>query len=291
MKLVNVKKNGNCALGVRTPSGIRDVSALSLPEVPKTMRQALELGLDETLRRLSPVFEQAPLLKEEDAVFAPVVTDPEKILCVGKNYRAHVAEMTETELFKRPNASPEIFAKFRNTLVPHGGSVRLNPFSRKHDYEAEIAVVIGRRASRVSEEAATDYIFGYTLANDISARDLQKAASQWTPGKTCDTFCPLGPCLVTADELAPDGIVITGYKNGELRQSGCSREMIYSIPYIVSFLSHCCTLEPGDLILTGTPAGVIMGRPAEKQDWLRAGDTLSVCSDEIGTLTVTVTEE
>ena len=291
MKLVNVKKNGNCALGVRTPSGIRDVSDLSLPEVPKTMREALELGLDETLRRLSPVFEQAPLLKEEDAVFAPVVTDPEKILCVGKNYRAHVAEMTETELFKRPNASPEIFAKFRNTLVPHGGSVRLNPFSKKHDYEAEIAVVIGRRASRVSEEAATDYIFGYTLANDISARDLQKAASQWTPGKTCDTFCPLGPCLVTADELAPDGIVFTGYKNGELRQSGCSREMIYSIPYIVSFLSHCCTLEPGDLILTGTPAGVIMGRPAEKQDWLRAGDTLSVCSDEIGTLTVTVTEE
>ena len=167
--------------------------------------------------------------------------------------------------------------------------MRLNPHSQKHDYEAEIAVVIGRRASRIAPEEALDHIFGYTLANDISARDLQKAASQWTPGKTCDTFCPLGPWILTADKIAPDAMHIRGYKNGELRQSGSSRDMIYSIPYIVSFLSRCCTLVPGDVILTGTPAGVILGRPKEQQDWLKDGDELAVEVDGIGTLRVTVT--
>ena len=142
----------------------------------------------------------------------------------------------------------------------------------------------------VSEEEAPDFVFGYTLANDISARDLQKAASQWTPGKTCDTFCPLGPWIVTADELRPDAMHLTGYKNGEKRQDGFSGDMIYSIPALVSFLSRCCTLEPGDVILTGTPAGVILGRPAEKQDWLKAGDELAVHVPEIGTLRVTVTD-
>ena len=207
---------------------------------------------------------------------------------MGKNYAAHAAEVPE--LFKAPPGSPEIFAKFRNTLVPHGGRVRLNPASKKHDYEAEIAVVIGRRAFGVTPEEALGCIFGYTLANDISARDLQKAASQWTPGKTCDTFCPLGPCLVTAEEIAYDRLLLTGYKNGELRQTGRSGDMIYSIPYIVSFLSRCCTLEPGDVILTGTPAGVIFGRPEGEQDWLKAGDELTVHVDEIGTLTVRVEE-
>jgi 2-keto-4-pentenoate hydratase/2-oxohepta-3-ene-1,7-dioic acid hydratase in catechol pathway len=215
------------------------------------------------------------------------VDDPEKILCVGKNYAAHAAEVPE--LFRISGGAPEIFAKFRNTLVPHNGQVRLNPRSQKHDYEAEIAVVMGRRAAGVSPEEAMDHVFGYTLANDISARDLQKAASQWTPGKTCDTFCPLGPCILTAEEAAWDKIRLTGYKNGQLRQSGCSGEMIYSIPYIVSFLSGCCTLEPGDVILTGTPAGVIFGRPEGEQDWLQAGDELLVSAEGIGTLRVTVT--
>ena len=133
-------------------------------------------------------------------------------------------------------------------------------------------------------------VFGYTLANDISARDLQKAASQWTPGKACDTFCPLGPCIVTSDEVGFDAMTLTGYKNGQLRQTGRSSDMLYSIPVIVSFLSGCMTLEPGDVILTGTPAGVILGRPEGQQDWLRAGDTLDVHVDEIGTLSVCLAE-
>ena len=289
MKLKKKKKNGRCVLGVLTSRGIADMSELSGEGFPRTMGEALSMGREAAVAALEePLSRAERFLPGEEAEYAPAVDDPEKILCVGKNYAAHAAEIPE--LFKASGAAPEIFAKFRNTLAPHNGQVRLNPRSKKHDYEAEIAVIIGRRACGVTAEEAMDYVFGYTLANDISARDLQKAASQWTPGKTCDTFCPLGPWIVTADELAHDAIRLTGYKNGQLRQSGCSGDMIFSIPYIVSFLSGCCTLEPGDVILTGTPAGVIFGRPEGEQDWLKAGDTLEVRADGIGALFVTVTE-
>ena len=148
--------------------------------------------------------------------------------------------------------------------------------------------MIGRRAAYIKPEEAEAYIFGYTLANDISARDLQKATSQWVPGKTCDTFCPLGPCIVTADSLSCRDMHLTGYKNGEKRQEGWSTDMIHDIPTLVSFLSGCCTLEPGDVILTGTPSGVILGRPEGERDWLQAGDVLTVREDTIGELTVTM---
>ena len=289
MKLVNFKKAGANVLGVVTERGIVDVSAFAGPDTPVTMTEALAMGREAAVSALEPVVQRADAFLSPDQIaYAPASDAPEKILCVGKNYAAHAAEVPE--LFKAPPGSPEIFAKFRNTLVPHGGKVRLNPASKKHDYEAEIAVVLGRRAADVSPKQALDCVFGYTLANDISARDLQKAASQWTPGKTCDTFCPLGPWIVTADEVRPDAMHLTGYKNGEKRQDGCSGDMIYSIPALVSFLSRCCTLEPGDVILTGTPAGVILGRPVEKQDWLKAGDELAVHVPEIGTLRVTVTD-
>lgn len=289
MKLINFVKNGKNSLGILTGRGVIDAAEYAAPGVPATMREALALGREGAVLALEPVVRRADRFLDPQAVkYAPVVDDPEKILCVGKNYPDHVAEVPE--LFNRSGAAPVIFAKFRNTLVGHGGQVKLNPNSKKHDYEAEIAVVIGRRASNVSPDEALAYVFGYTLANDISARDLQKAASQWTPGKTCDTFCPLGPCILTSDEISHDGMRVTGYMNGALRQSGSSSEMIYSIPFIVSFLSGCCTLEPGDVILTGTPSGVIMGRLEGEQDWLKAGDTLDVSVPEIGTLTVTVTE-
>ncbi len=289
MKLVNFRKAGANALGVVAERGIADVSAFAGPGTPVTMAQALAMGRESAVAALSEAVREADAFLSPDQIaYAPASDAPEKILCVGKNYAAHAAEVPE--LFKAPPGSPEIFAKFRNTLVPHGGRVRLNPASKKHDYEAEIAVVIGRRCAYVAPEEAESYIFGYTLANDISARDLQKAASQWTPGKTCDTFCPLGPWILTADEVSWDDLHIEGYKNGELRQSGCSRDMIWTVPVIVSFLSRCCTLRPGDVILTGTPSGVILGRPEGQQDWLRDGDTLRVASPELGTLDVRVTD-
>ena len=224
-------------------------------------------------------------LDESTITYAPAVDAPSKILCAGVNYRAHIEE---TRGSFEPAGVPTIFAKFNNTLAPHRGKVIRCRSSKKHDYEAEIAVIISKRASYITLDQADEHIFGYTLANDISARDLQKATSQWIPGKTCDTFCPLGPCIVTADALDFDKMHITGYKNGELRKEGWSSDMIHDIPALVTFLSGCCTLEPGDVILTGTPSGVILGRPEDQQDWLQPGDVLTVREDTIGELTVTI---
>ncbi len=289
MKLINFKKEDKTALGILTEKGVVDVAAFAREGEPTTMREVLELGRDGALAALAPIAERADrFLDPAKAAPALPVEDPEKILGIGKNYQEHAVEMPD--LFRGCAAAPEIFAKFRNALVPDGGFVRLNPNSQKHDYESEVAVIIGRTARNVSEAEAMDYVFGYTLANDVTARDLQMAAKQWTPGKACDTFCPLGPCILTADEVPFDAMHITGYKNGELRQDGWTSDMIRSIPWMVSFLSGCCTLAPGDVILTGTPAGVIGGRPPEQQDWLKAGDTLTVSVPEIGTLTVTVTD-
>ena len=288
MKLINMNVDGALHLGILTEKGVFDVSTCNAPAVPKTMTEALHMGREETLLRLEAALKDTHSFLDADSlIYAPAVDSPSKILCAGVNYRAHIEE---TRGSFDPATVPTIFAKFNNTLTAHKGTVRRNRNSKKHDYEAEIAVVIGRRAAYVSPGEAEDYIFGYTLANDISARDLQKATTQWVPGKTCDTFCPLGPCIVTADALRFDDMHITGFKNGEQRQEGWSSDMIHSIPALVSFLSGCCTLEPGDVILTGTPSGVILGRPEDKQDWLQPGDVLTVREDTIGELTVTVVD-
>ena len=286
MKLINMIVDGALHLGVLTEKGVFDVSACKDTDTPKTMMEALRMGREEALPKLDKALAGADSFLDEAAItYAPAVDSPSKILCVGVNYRAHIEE---TRGSFDPAAVPTIFAKFNNSLAPHKGIVLRNRNSKKHDYEAEIAVVIGRRAAYISPEEAENYIFGYTLANDISARDLQKATTQWIPGKTCDTFCPLGPCIVTADALRYDAMHITGFKNGEQRQEGWSTDMINNIPALVSFLSGCCTLEPGDVILTGTPSGVILGRPEGQQDWLQPGDVLTVHEDTIGDLTVTV---
>jgi len=291
MKLINMLVNGQLHLGLVTERGVVDVTELEMKidtNAPQSMMEAIRMGRENALPYLQEVELLAKrFLREDEITYAPAVDDPEKILCAGVNYRAHIEE---TRGSFTPAEVPTIFAKFRNTLAAHRGEVKLNRSSKKHDYEAEIAVIIGKRASYVPVEDAENYIFGYTLANDVSARDLQKATSQWVPGKTCDTFCPLGPCIVTSDVLSYKNMHITGYKNGELRQEGWSSDMIHDIPTLVSYLSHCCTLEPGDVILTGTPAGVILGRPEGQQDWLRAGDVLTVREDTIGELTVTMRE-
>jgi 2-keto-4-pentenoate hydratase/2-oxohepta-3-ene-1,7-dioic acid hydratase in catechol pathway len=286
MKLINMRVNGELRLGVLTERGVVDTALCGIPGIPGTMMEAVKMGREKAL----PLLEQAvraagSFLAEDTVCYAPAVDKPEKILCAGVNYRAHIEE---TKGSFTPASAPTIFAKFNNSLNSHKGTVIRRKSSKKHDYEAEIAVIIGKRAAYVSPGEAEEYIFGYTLANDISARDLQKATSQWVPGKTCDTFCPLGPCIVTADALRYDEMHITGFKNGDQRQEGWSRDMIHDIPTLVSYLSACCTLEPGDVILTGTPSGVILGRPEEEQDWLQPGDVLTVREDSIGELTVTI---
>ena len=287
MKLINFVAGGENRLGILTEQGVIDVAAAAAdPAAPHTMMQALRMGLDAALPLLKKVEAEADsFLPEAEIVYAPVVDEPEKIFCIGVNYRSHIEETVGSFT---PAEAPTVFAKFRNTLAPHRGVVLRNRTEPHHDYEAEITVVIGKRCAYVSPEEAEQYIFGYTLANDISARTLQKVTTQWVPGKTCDTFCPLGPCIVTADALPYDRMHLTGYKNGEKRQEGWSTDMLHDIPSLVSYLSNCCTLEPGDIILTGTPSGVILGRPADQQDWLQPGDVLDVCEDTIGTLTVTI---
>ena len=287
MKLINMIVDGKSRLGILTEKGVVDASTVRPgSEIPCTMMEAIRMGRENALPLLQMAENLAThYLDESTITYAPAVDAPSKILCAGVNYRAHIEE---TRGSFEPAGVPTIFAKFNNTLAPHRGKVIRCRSSKKHDYEAEIAVIISKRASYITLDQADEHIFGYTLANDISARDLQKATSQWVPGKTCDTFCPLGPCIVTADALDFDKMHITGYKNGELRQEGWSADMIHDIPALVTFLSGCCTLEPGDVILTGTPSGVILGRPEDQQDWLQPGDVLTVKEDTIGELTVTI---
>ncbi|HET7121097.1 MAG TPA: fumarylacetoacetate hydrolase family protein [Solirubrobacterales bacterium] len=206
------------------------------------------------------------------------IPDPEKIVCIGLNYRKHAAEVGVTEL----PSMPTLFAKYRNSLVPDGATVRLP--TAKTDFEAEVAFVVGKTAKDVDEADALDYIAGYTLLNDLSARDLQGATAQWMAGKVFDGAAPCGPYLVTADEVSsPDAIEIRLTRNGEEMQNGGTDDLIFSIPALVSQLSSLMTLEPGDIVSTGTPEGVGQGR--KPRVWLEDGDELVVESPQLGRLT------
>ena len=179
--------------------------------------------------------------------------------------------------------APTIFGKYRNALVPDGATVTLPAASSMVDYEAEVAFVIGRRASEVGLDDALDHVAGYTLLNDLSARDLQGLTMQWMAGKVFDGSAPCGPALITPDEAGPhDGIGISMLVNGEKRQSSSTGDLIFSVPQLVSTLSSWMTLEPGDIIATGTPSGV--GLAMDPRTWLEDGDELVVSSPQLGEL-------
>lgn len=206
------------------------------------------------------------------------IASPEKIICVGLNYIDHCHE-TGME----PPKSPVIFSKYANALTGHHTAVEIPVNSSEVDFEAELAIVIGKEAKRVSEEEAEDYVFGYTIMNDVSARDLQFADGQWSRGKTADTFAPTGPYVVTRDEISdPHNLAISLTLNGETMQDSNTSNLIFNISQIVSFLSQSMTLRPGDLIATGTPPGVGMGRSPKV--WLKDGDKMDVMIEKIGTL-------
>jgi 2-keto-4-pentenoate hydratase/2-oxohepta-3-ene-1,7-dioic acid hydratase in catechol pathway len=216
-----------------------------------------------------------------DAALLPPVPDPEKIICIGLNYRAHAEEAGID-----PPSSPTIFGKYRNALAADGDTVPLPAASSKVDFEAEVAIVIGARAKEVSEPQALDYIAGYTLLNDLSARDLQFATPQWMAGKVFDGSAPCGPAIVTADEVPHDEITFEHTLNGELMQSSSTADLIFSIPELVAHLSTLMTLEPGDVIATGTPSGV--GSTREPRVWLKPGDELEISSPQLGRLRTTL---
>jgi 2-keto-4-pentenoate hydratase/2-oxohepta-3-ene-1,7-dioic acid hydratase in catechol pathway len=219
-----------------------------------------------------------PVAALEEVRLHPPVTDPEKIVCIGLNYRSHAEEAGLD-----PPETPTFFAKFRNALAAPGAAVPLPAYSEKVDYEAEVAFVIGRRAKDVPESEALSFVAGYTLLNDLSARDYQFMTPQWLPGKVFDGAGPCGPALVTQDEAgAPDAIEISLTLNGETMQSASTSDLIHSIPALVAHLSMLMTLEPGDLVATGTPAGV--GSVRKPRVWLKAGDEVVVESPQLGRL-------
>ncbi len=204
--------------------------------------------------------------------------DPPNIYAIGRNYQGHVAE-TKARIPDRPL----IFIKATTTLNAHEAPIAL-PVSAPDevDFEAELAIVIGRPARRVSEDTALSHVLGYTCANDVSARDCQRNDQQWSRAKSFDTFCPLGPWMVTADELDPDHCVIRSRVNGHVMQDANTGQMIFSCRRLISYLSHQFTLRPGTVILTGTPEGVGMAR--QPPVYLKAGDRVEVEIEGIGTL-------
>jgi len=276
MRVVSYREGGDLRAGVLTDAGVIDAAA-ALAAPPSLGVRELLAG--DRLTELAEVAEGAPAQQRELGVPVP---DPEKIVCIGLNYRSH-AEEVGIEL----PTSPTIFGKYRNALAAPGAAVPLPAASSKVDFEAEVAVVVGRRCSSVSEAEALDAVAGYTLLNDLSARDLQGATPQWMPGKVFDGSAPCGPALVTPDEAGPhDAISFTLDLNGERMQEGSTDDLIFSVPQLVSRLSTLMTLEPGDLISTGTPSGVGMSR--DPRIWLEPGDEIVISSPTLGELRTTI---
>ena len=209
---------------------------------------------------------------------SPVV--PPNIIAIGRNYAEHAREMQADA----PPEEPLIFLKATTSVIgPDDQIVLPRSAPDEVDYEAELAVIIGRSARDVSEATSLDHVFGYTCANDVSARDCQKRRDkQWARGKSFDTFCPLGPHIVTVDELTPGRLAVRSHLNGALMQNGSTADMVFSVAQLISYISHQFTLWPGTVILTGTPAGV--GSARTPPVFLRAGDTISVEVEGIGTL-------
>ena len=219
-------------------------------------------------------------LPSDDGLLAPLI--PTDVLCIGQNYRKHAAEMGST-----PPPKPMLFIKSSNSLANPGQAIELPGNSDKIDYESELVVVIGRDAKNVSEADAMQYVFGYTCANDVSARDWQKDkdlnGGQFARGKSFDGFCPIGPMIVTADEVPdPDNLAIVGRLNGEVMQQSSSSDMIFSVAQIIASLSETMTVRAGSIILTGTPEGVGAGR--KPPVFLKDGDVYDVEIESLGTL-------
>lgn len=290
MKLVRFRSGSEEKIGAVVGESVLDLAAVWTGDapLPSSMRAFLaDADAVETARRIvaaaSPTGDACTPLAET-ALLAPV-GDPQKIVCIGQNYRDHCIEQNQP--------IPEraiIFAKFPSALIGPGAPVTLPKLSEQVDYEAELAFVIGRRGRNVPEEQAKEYIAGYMCLNDVSARDIQFSDKQWVRGKTFDTFAPTGPMLVTADEIAdPHNLDISLTLNGRTMQQSNTRNLIFGVYYLVSYLSQVFTLEPGDIVTTGTPGGVGVFR--QPQVFLQPGDTVSVTIAGLGTLTNPVIAE
>lgn len=289
MRLLTFDRGGALLLGVRTERGVLDVAAAATkfvgeagPFEPTRFLASGNSGLEAVRQLVEEATSSTPsdglFLNEASLRIGPCVPAPGKILCVGLNYLRHARESG-----MGAPAAPVLFSKFANTVAGPGEGVPLPDVGMEYDYEAELVVVIGQRAKNVSEAEALDHVLGYCNGNDVSARDLQMLSGQWLLGKTLDGFMPLGPYLVTADEAGDvQDMRVRCWLNGELRQDSNTSDMIFGVAEVISYASRYMTLEPGDIISTGTPEGVILGM-AEKR-WMKPGDEVVVEVGRLGRL-------
>ena len=295
MKLLSFKLDGQVKFGpkVKKEEAVWDVLKIQqelnvLPSFPSTIIEGISLGFDfvEQTRKLVEAARQSDNVESFKQPFteiewlAPIPRTPKNILCVGKNYNEHAIEMGEQKapenilVFTKP---PTAIAADEATLPIHANK------TEKLDYEGELAIVIGKRGQNIPKALAFDYIFGYTIGNDISARDVQYRHGQYFLGKSLDGTCPLGPYLVSKDEIPdPQNLSIVTKVNGEIRQNSSTQHMMFPVADIISIVSQYVTLEPGDVILTGTPEGV--GQGMNPPQYLKAGDEVKVSIEGIGTL-------
>jgi len=285
MKLVTFTTGSEARLGAVRGEIVIDLAAASKGKLPDSMIALLEQenGLSLAQKVVAEAEDGLPL---EDVTLLAPVPSPSKVIAIGQNYMDHCREQGV-----EPPTSPMIFAKFSTAVIGPGAEIRWDPkLTTSVDYEVELAVVIGRVARRISAADALDYVAGYTVCNDVSARDLQFGDKQWVRGKSLDTFCPLGPWIVTKDEIAaPQNLHVRTVLNGEVMQDSNTREMIFGVRYLVEFASQAFTLLPGDVIITGTPPGVGFFRSPSV--FLRDGDEISVEIEGIGTLANRCVEE
>jgi 2-keto-4-pentenoate hydratase/2-oxohepta-3-ene-1,7-dioic acid hydratase in catechol pathway len=275
--------DGVC-LGIKTGRGVLDVAAAVAAtgvDCPASADEVYAAGL-EALPSLAKLVEAAAAdalyLDESGLTYAPVVPNPGKIICVGLNYRKH-AEETGAE----SPAYPILFSKFNNALAAPNEDIPMQSDWGKVDYESELGVVMGKTARNVTEAQALDHVLGYCNMNDFSERELQLRSGQWLLGKTLDKFLPIGPYLVTADEVPdPQNLAIKGWFNGELRQDSNTADMIFTVAEVIAYASKVMTLDAGDIISTGTPEGVIMGM--DPPVWMQPGDEYVVEVEGLGKL-------
>ena len=279
MRLVTFTHQGQRRLGARSGDSIIDFSAAD-PSIPTTMREFLEAG-DNAISRAGAVIDRGDqAISATDVTIQAPIDNPEKIICIGLNYADHAAESS----MPIPD-EPIVFSKYASSIIGPDENIVAPSASSQVDYEVELVVVIGKSGRNISEEDALDHVAGYMVGHDVSARDyqLEKPGAQWMMGKTFDTFAPIGPDLVTTDDVPdPHNLGIRCILNGETVQDSNTSQLIFDVPKLIAYLTHVFTLVPGDLIFTGTPHGVGMGR--EPQLWLKHGDHVICEIDGLGRL-------
>jgi 2-keto-4-pentenoate hydratase/2-oxohepta-3-ene-1,7-dioic acid hydratase in catechol pathway len=285
MRLVTYIDGGQPRLGLVEGDRVIDFHAAD-PSTPSDLRAALRAGVDLAAAARRAWASDSPRRALRDLVLAPLVPEPGKIICLGLNYYDHAKESGR----EKPDY-PWFFFRGATSLIGHGAPGLRPRVSEKFDYEAELAVVIGKTGKHVPQDRALDLVFGYTCFNDMSVRDYQKRTPQWTIGKNFDGTGSLGPELVTADELpaGAEGLRIQGWLNGVLMQDATTSDMIWGVAETIALLTECLTLEPGDVIAMGTPAGV--GQSRTPPVWMRGGDRFEVNIERIGTLANPILDE